>query len=405
MKRRLIGLASILAASVVLVILTGIGYPVAMSVTVEPLERFAVGNKGRFLTIPVDWNGRHLHFLLDTGAAQTTIDLQFRTELGPAVGRSTMLTSAGTTSCELFACPPAKVGGCDLQTIESIACVDLRVIRYATGLEIYGILGIDFLKRYAVEIDFDRGEAIFWSAAPADWSDEAGLPLTMQDGRPTIEAVVGDRKMPFIVDTGADKSHLIRDAFDALAQSGELLLSGVSSGVTLGGSIQSTIGFVKSLAVATNRHAGLRLDRDDEVNGLGLQYLARYRLRFDFNRRLLYLNPGAQFDRPQPVGTSGLALVRVFGHTVVYSVRPGSAAAKAGMLPDDELTAIDGRSIADFEMFELRQLLTGQVGRSLTIETTRDHQRRHFTIELQSRLTPSNSMAANAVGRYSAEGR
>jgi hypothetical protein len=75
------------------------------------------------------------------------------------------------------------------------------------------------------------------------------------------------------------------------------------------------------------------------------------------------------------------------------------------MLPDDELTAIDGRSIADFEMFELRQLLTWQVGRSLTIETTRDHQPRHFTIELQSRLTPSNSMAANAVGRYSAEGR
>src|SRR5207302_2014602 len=68
---------------------------------------------------------------------------------------------------------------------------DLRKIREASGEPIMGFLGMDFLGRYVVRIDPDRGEVLFLKSVPED----AGVPFPMPwspDTIPEVTAEVGD---------------------------------------------------------------------------------------------------------------------------------------------------------------------------------------------------------------------
>ena len=118
---------------------------------------FRTGKDGRPLLVSVVWNGEPLAFLLDTGATRTGFDSSLKSRLGEPVGRTTLQTSAGLVETEEFACPDVTVGGLPLDGIETVFCTDLQRLRYASGEDIRGVLGVDFLRRFTVTIDFDQG--------------------------------------------------------------------------------------------------------------------------------------------------------------------------------------------------------------------------------------------------------
>ncbi len=55
----------------------------------------------------------------------------------------------------------------------------------------------------------------------------------------------------------------------------------------------------------------------------------------------------------------------------VISVPPDSAAAKAGLLPEDRILAIDGKSIADLSNTQVHDRLKGEVGTFVTLRVLR----------------------------------
>ncbi len=87
--------------------------------------------------------------------------------------------------------------------------------------------------------------------------------------------------------------------------------------------------------------------------------------------------PGPQ---PQPgpgvpagVGGVGIAFRQNNdGDWIVEQIRPGSPAAKAGLKPGGSLVAVDGKSVENLNLDQVRQLVTGRIGTQvkLTIETT-----------------------------------
>lgn len=358
-------------------------------------EEFAVGKSGRVLTVPVVWNGRVVEFMLDSGAAKTVIDSSLRSELGKPIGEVDLITSAGTVTLETFICPIAQLGSLEVQRIETVVSGDLEPLRFAVGKNIYGILGMDFLGRYAVEIDFDEGKLRFWQSAPDDWRcADQRFPLLTRDGRPHVSACIGGRRTLFILDTGANRSHVSNDVFHALADEDALRLAGSALGMTLGGGIQASIGYANRFAIGEFSHQGIRFD-SDAMSGLGLNYLSRYRLRCDFPNNVLYLCEGARFNRPESTATSGMAIAEIHGLKTVVAVEPGNAADTAGIRRGDVIKTIDGKSTNDFEMYDLRKLFTSRVGEQFHLEVEREQCVGKVLLTLRSRLPNTDAV----VGR------
>ena len=116
------------------------------------------GPGGAALVVPVYVNGQGpFQFVLDTGATLTCVDEEIATRLelpeargvtgvGAGVGGSGAMRLVRVDSLRVGAAAAADVMGCAL---------DLRHIG-SLGLEVDGLLGLNFLRAFRVTLDFER---------------------------------------------------------------------------------------------------------------------------------------------------------------------------------------------------------------------------------------------------------
>lgn len=351
----------------------------------RPIAEFDVGKEGRPLLLPVRIGDRKVEFLLDTGAAKTTFDVSLDSVLGPSLGETVLLTSAGSLRTTLHRCPAATVGELDLSAAATVAVADLSGTRYATGEDIRGVLGMDFLSPFALEIDFDKGKVRFWRTAPKLWSESsARIPLEFVLKCPTIEVrLAADLRERFYLDTGANVSSVSEPVFDQLLRDQALVPTRERNVITVAGEKSSASGYLKSLRVVDFEHAMVRADRDP-TSALGLRFLARYRARFDFSKSVVYLSKSRNWDADDPRATSGLSIFDVGGRKIVSRVRSGSPGEIAGVRAGDIVERIDGDPAADLDQFRVGELLTTTPGREVSLELVRDGEPLQTKLELQS---------------------
>lgn len=115
------------------------------------------------LLVPVRINGHGPYdFILDTGATLTCVDQRTADSLGlpEPRGRTGMGTGirGGTGSMRLVEIDSVTVGGARAEDLIGCA-VDLEQLR-ATGLEVQGLLGLNFLTAFRVTLDFDAERLI-----------------------------------------------------------------------------------------------------------------------------------------------------------------------------------------------------------------------------------------------------
>src|SRR5262249_49161708 len=95
-----------------------------------------------------------------------------------------------------------RIGEFHIDYVGPARYIDLEGIRQVSGWDVYGLLGMDFLRKHVVQFDFDRGKVSFLKSAPT--SERFPLGITFGEGGvPSIDvriAFLGSRK--FVVDTG-----------------------------------------------------------------------------------------------------------------------------------------------------------------------------------------------------------
>jgi hypothetical protein len=360
----------------------------AASTSEACLADFELERGPRLILLPVTVNGRTLSFCVDTGAWKTVFDSSLQAELGPQVGSSAVMTPAGQLTVPLHRCPKASVGPLDLTQVQDIACHDLTQMRYASGKDIYGILGMDFLHKYAIEFDTDEGNCRLWVAAPQSWSKQANAqPLAFdQSNRPYVTITLpGGKPEAFLIDTGANVSTLRDSCFDELAGQGSLVVAGPVSGYAAAGTFYGQIGFVSEIKLDAYSHQGTRLDRDP-ASALGIRYLSRYRVKLDLPGSKAYFAPGKRFTAAEPIATSGLSVLQVNGEKVVSSVERGGPGAVQRIQPGDVILSVDGRDANSCDMVALHETLTREPGAKVAMQLRRSGQAFNANVELKSRL-------------------
>lgn len=134
------------------------GAPSAVTATGEGEIPFTMAASGAAILVPVKINGTGPYqFVLDTGATFTCVDevLAERLELpqpvglvgyGATLGKSGAVTLHNIKTLEVGAARASGLTACalDLQGMQKL------------GLGVEGLLGLNFLKSYKVEIDFTR---------------------------------------------------------------------------------------------------------------------------------------------------------------------------------------------------------------------------------------------------------
>lgn len=343
--------------------------------------------------------------MLGTGTRTVSFDSSFRPLLGTPRRIATRPTESGRVEAPLFAAPEAAVGPLPLRAKEPaesplVVCEDLASQRFTTGLDIRGSLAMDFLQRYVVRIDPDRGKLSFLSD-PGDGPGDA-VPLTTDGRRWFVRArVAGQAGADFLLATefawASGGVHV--EVGDEWTRRGYAAV--VREVDTWKQRRKQRVLRLESLQIGRFRHSGLVLGehRGNMPNVLGLGYLVRYIVTFDFANRTMYLKPSRQFNRPDidfasAMIRSGMGLLRSEGQTFVSNVSKASAAERAGIREHDVLVSVNGTDVAREPLFTVYKALHA-AGDDLKLTVERGGERLNLGVRLPVDAPPRKGWTLN----------
>ena len=348
----------------------------------QVLAEFPIEPNSDLILLPVSVGGKERNFLLDTGSTVSVFDRSLSSgtpvrmiTVGPPSGRP--------VEKGLYEPPKASVGGLDMRPAGPVLYSNFSAMRAVSDRDIWGLIGMQFLKSYIVQVDFDARKVRLLdprTISREDW----GAPVPMRingSGLPEIEArIEGQNPVIFVIDTGDNGGgNLSRSLFELLfpeqknARVKNLMFTGMRA---------SPSGRAPTLSIGALSLPGIVFE-SARISSLGLTLLRRCTATFDFPRGTLYLKPGKQFNVAEDADMSGLHLLRLEGRIVALAVDPGSPAAQAGLLDGDVVLGAEGHPETGRDLVALRRLLSSGDGRRVTLNVLRDG--RPIPVELSLR--------------------
>ncbi len=341
---------------------------------------------------PVRW------FILDTGAQPTLIDSRVADSTGlrsraagattGAGGRQTPIADADDVTLRV-----ASIGLGPLSV--RVAPLD-ALLGPSSGRAIPGIIGSRFFREHVVELD--PATSVMRVSAPETFvyrGTGVEVPLDIVDDIPFaqgwIEAPNGKRYAArMLVDLGAKANLLVTESFMKMRGLDSVFGASVTTefGAGMGGETQyqfvraSSIGLsgnertrLESPIVGLSSGGTLKSTRYDAL--LGAEYLAHFRIIFDYARKRLILEPLGSSAGASPFDMSGLFIIAPdSGHRrlTVKSVLPGSAGALAGIRPGDVITRMDANEGETLTLAAARLQMRAPEGRTVRVQLERGGQ-------------------------------
>jgi len=352
------------------------------------LAKFSFQKGEDHIILPVNYNGKEYSFVLDTGASFTLFDASLKNELGDVKKTEKATTPGDTITVEIFDAPEAFLGPFNLRCCGQVGCADIRKLDTFKNKEVSGIIGMDFLSKHIVQIDFDSGELLFIEPTRKEnheWGQ--ALPIRYRrKGIPQIAGTVfGDISEGFIIDTGgATTGSLERTIFKNLLYKKRLQTLD-SSYQTLGGDINVREARIKNLSIGSLEYEDL-IFMECKMSTVGLPFLSRHIVTFDFPKKKIYLRKSKSFDMPDEADMSGLGLFRYSNKTIVWSVRRGSPAHKADIRPRDIILKVGNENAEKYELWQIERLLMSEENRMITLTIKRGRDIKDVSFVLRRRI-------------------
>lgn len=355
------------------------------------LAKFPITRNLDLILLPVRFKGKEYWFVLDTGSSHTVFDASFRHELGAATRIVEAQTAANSIIVELFDAPEAFLGPLNLQDCGEVSCFDLTMLSSVLGRPVTGIIGMNFLRGYVVQIDFDEWTLSFIQPMGADKSDWGrGLAMNCElAGCPRITGRILDRiDVDFLIDTGANATGFLESKMfrKILTEKGPKTSNVLVQ--TVSGIQQLREARIKGLSVGPLKYQGLIFAEGIEGSWscLGLSFLSRHIVTFDFPNSKIYFKKGKKFNKTEEADMSGLHLRRISNKTIIYSVDESSPAHKAGIKANDVVLKIGDDDVNLCDMWDIRELLRLENRRKIIMVIKRGNDVKEVTFLLEKRI-------------------
>jgi len=382
---------------------------IAAPVFAPPVAVAAAPSDMRFLNgsgparVPIRYESRHLwvraslnggpveDFLVDTGASVSVIDSAYAARRG--------IRSQG----RLQAAGAGAAGGASLATIDSVRVEGeggsgvtvsgqkVAVMALNPYLEPFfwrttaGVLGYDFISRFVMEVNYDNEVLLLHDPKTFHYTGGGkGLPMTMAGNIPVVKAKLDDQyEGDFRLDVGSGSTVDLHTPFvkaHALAAASGPKLEVTGGG--FGGTFSTTVCRMKKMEIGgyswddpivllSQVETG-GLASEDYAGNIGNQLLERFRCTFDYERRMVYLEPGQRYGERDVFSLAGMQLARIDDSVVAMQVLPGSPAQRAGIRQDDHVVSLDHKPISTFTAEDVRRIFEdGKVGEKHAVEIVR----------------------------------
>ena len=237
-------------------------------------------------------SGEELPFFLDTGASGTCFDKSLERILGARQGTDTSWHFGHQDDAGVYLAPKLYLGGAKLEmTGPNVATIDLEAeIESQVGRPIAGVLGMDVLEHYCLQLDFAAREIRFLDADHADksgWGKPFSLTNT-DDVFPALGAnLAGSHGPGSLLDTGCTSDGWLSAAlYDQWTNHASAPAEGQvrSPSGALDGEVYDDMDLQR-----LDDDEGSSGDSHMKVNGIGLRFLSRHLVTFDFPNRMMYL--------------------------------------------------------------------------------------------------------------------
>ncbi len=259
-----------------------------------PINRDAGRGSPLIVTVQLD-DGQKLPMIVDTGAGATMLDTSLKRRLGTPLGAVPMHSFLGSTTNNYYTAPKLYLGGACLRITgtEIVSWDDKKLPPVCFSRQIMGVLGIDVLENYCIQLDFAAGKMRFLDSEHADksaWGRPFPIaPLSEDDSRPAVAGnLFGANDAHSLIDSGwVGDGWLMPNFFqswtsDAVAPANGELRWPYGS---FGGKKYPLF----SLGV-----------ENFPSDGIGLDFLARHLVTLDFPNHTLYLKRQSIGPRPDP---------------------------------------------------------------------------------------------------------
>jgi predicted aspartyl protease len=200
---------------------------------------FSTSPRGHIL-VPVSIEGSEpLVFVLDTGAGKTVVTPKLVDSLGLSkVSDETQTTVGvhGVTKNVMIELPPVSVGEASAAGLQAVM-LDLEHITRGQW-RADGILGMDFLSRFDVRLDFAASELSLFSSSDSDGSASGACATgadgiafeTIEPGFIVLPATVDEKPVSALLDTGSGHSGINTKAALAMGVTLPPMPAGASAG-------------------------------------------------------------------------------------------------------------------------------------------------------------------------------
>jgi predicted aspartyl protease len=321
----------------------------------QTVARFRVA-RGSALIVPVQVLGDTRLFVVDTGAGFCVLDSRFDSRLTRA-GKIKTLTAAGTVVLPTYDQPELAIGSVQLPSGGQVILLDMAPIREADGRKLDGIVGVSVLRNYVLRFIPGDERLEVLTLLPTDPGTEIPVTEWKQFGLELELTCSGSHPEKCLVDTGSMSEVTLRaDLFDFLHDVGSITRIREIVVQTANGLARNKQGILDRIRLSDWEHTDVVVSRGTTFSYVGLKYLNRYTVTFDFPDRRLFLKPGKYFaekSRRTCLGVGGYWRDEKLRLKYVMSDGP---AAEAGLKVDDILESVNGKPVDGSSLFKLRRL-------------------------------------------------
>lgn len=352
-------------------------------------EEFSIARQGRFVFVDAYIADEATRLLVDTGSTRTGLDQRFKPQLGEATGQQKTAAFGRPVDVTLHRAPQIRLGNLQIILTNEVYSRDFSAERTVLAENFWGTIGEDALRNFVVQFDFDAGVMRLATTMPDEIAATLGTKLQLKsndNGRTTVEGIIGDERPKFLISTGSNTTCLQSDLFDALRRAGKLEAGREKNVIVPAGLTQSQTGLLREPRIGPHIHDEIVCDRDT-YSSLGLRYLSRYIVTIDYPNHCLYLQPGETYQRKARRGFTGISAIKDQDSFVVTRIQPGSPAEVAGIQRGDRILKIDDQTTADLDMFQMGLMLTTTPGARLEVTISRNGRPRHVSLIEQDRFS------------------
>jgi len=275
--------------------------------------------------------------------------------------------------------------------------VPLTGLAEVEGVDVDGIVGYEVLKRFIARVAYAQGQITFF--LPEAFQEPKGgtvVPFTFDGETPQVEGEIDGVRGRFTIDTGSRASLTLNRPFaeeHGLAAKYAASVEALT-GWGVGGGVRSRLARAKVLKLGSVEVPMPVTDMSLNAKGafanrylagnVGGGVLRRFDMTFDYGKQRLIFQPNENAAKPDNYDRSGMWLNREGGGFQVKDIVAGGPAAEAGLKAGDTITAIDGQSVGELLLPELRtRLKDSSAGTKVRLTVKSGGEAREVTLVLR----------------------